>query len=60
MNADIQLDYFKKSGAIPGSLAALSNELISKDTYIVNWNASLGCQSVTNYLPSRTAPTTSL
>ncbi|MRI31618.1 hypothetical protein EOPP23_01245 [Endozoicomonas sp. OPT23] len=42
MNADIQLDYFKKSGAIPGSLAARSNELISKDDYIVNWNASLG------------------
>lgn len=42
MNPEIQLDYFLKAGAIPGSKAARGSDTISKDTYIVNWNASLG------------------
>ncbi|CAM3802811.1 ABC transporter substrate-binding protein [Parendozoicomonas haliclonae] len=42
MNPEIQLDYFTKAGAIPGSKEARADSVITSDQYIVDWNNSLG------------------
>ncbi len=42
MNDEVQLDYFKSSGAIPVTESARNNPMVKKEIFIVDWNKSLG------------------
>jgi len=42
MNKQVQIDYFQKAGAIPVTFEARNADAVTKDSYIVNWNASMG------------------
>lgn len=42
MNDEVQLDYFRSSGAIPVTESARNNPEVTKEQFIVDWNNSLG------------------